>query len=208
MNKLTGMSHTRIYLCWARMKGRCLNPNNKDYKHYGGRGITICDEWLDVEFGFTNFYYWAMENGYTDELTIDRIDVNGNYESSNCRWATILEQRNNMRSNVVLTYKGKSMNLKQWSNYLGIGYSAICDRWHRGYTVDKILDTNVRCSVRYVDFDGKHLSVHDWAELFGIKQDTLSARLKRANYNMELVYNRFSDMQVAYSRQFRDNQEN
>lgn len=196
----TKCSRKRIRLCWARMKDRCLKSTNKDYKHYGGRGITICKEWLDDKNGFANFYHWAINNGYTDELTIDRIDVNGNYEPANCRWATILEQRNNMRSNVVLTHNGKTMNLKQWSNYLGLSYSTICSRWHRGYTVDQILNTNVRCNVKYVNFDGKCLSVHDWALLFGINQDILSARLKRANYNMETVYNKFDDMKINYSR--------
>lgn len=201
MQKLIGMSHTRIYRCWARMKHRCLHPNDKDYKHYGGRGIKICSEWLDREYGFTNFYYWSMSNGYTDELTIDRIDVNGNYEPNNCRWATIIEQRNNMRSNVVLTYGGKTMTLKQWSDYLGISYKALCTRWRSWYSVEDILTTPLRCSVKYVDFDGKYLSVHDWAKLFKIKQDILSARLKRANYNLCDVYSKFSDMQEAYKLQ-------
>lgn len=196
----TKCSRKRIRLCWARMKDRCLKSTNKDYKHYGGRGITICKEWLDDKNGFANFYHWAINNGYTDELTIDRIDVNGNYEPANCRWATILEQRNNMRSNVVLTYNGKTMNLKQWSNYLGLSYSTICSRWHRVYTVDQILNTNVRCNVKYVNFDGKCLSVHDWSLLFGINQNVLSARLKRAKYNMEIVYNKFDDMKVNYLR--------
>lgn len=205
MEKLVGMSQTRIYLCWARMKHRCVNENDKDFKHYGGRGIKVCAEWLDKELGFTNFYYWAMKNGYQDNLTIDRIDVNGNYEPANCRWATILEQRNNMRSNVVFTYKGKTMNLKQWSNYLGLRYSTLCTRWKRGKSLEELFSKKVRCSVKYVNFDGKCLSVHDWANLFQIKQDVLSARLKRSNYDLTQVYNKFEDMQSVYKRQFRDN---
>ena len=196
MDKLTGMSNTRIYRCWNRMKHRCYNKNNKDFKHYGGRGIKVCREWIDCEYGFTNFYYWAINNGYTDKLTIDRIDVNGDYEPSNCRWADIITQRNNMRSNVVLTYKGKSMTMAMWARELNIPYKCIVNRYERGEDINNILSTNVRCSVKYVSFNGMTKSVHDWSEYFNIKQDTLSARLKRANYDMKEVYNKFDDMKI------------
>lgn len=81
----------------AYMRDRCNNPNNDHYKNYGGRGISVCEEWDNAENGFENFYKWAMENGYSDELTIDRKNVNGNYEPSNCRWATMAEQVRNQR---------------------------------------------------------------------------------------------------------------
>lgn len=90
--------HTRLYSIWCDMKGRCSNPNIKAYKHYGGRGITVCNEWAN---SFKSFYDWAMSNGYSDVLTIDRINVNGNYEPSNCRWATAKEQANNKRYKAV-----------------------------------------------------------------------------------------------------------
>lgn len=90
-----GKRHTRLHSIWATMKERCDLKKRRDYKYYGGRGITVCDEWRN---DFQAFYDWAMANGYLDDLTIDRIDVNGNYEPSNCRWITIQEQQKNKRN--------------------------------------------------------------------------------------------------------------
>ena len=87
------------------MKGRCYDPNNRNYSNYGGRGIVICDEWLDDQEAFIR---WALESGYEKRKSIDRIDVDGNYEPSNCRWATIAEQARNTRRNVFIQYNGES----------------------------------------------------------------------------------------------------
>ena len=90
-----GLHNTRLHRIWGAMKTRCCNENFKRFSDYGGRGITVCDEWKN---DFMSFYKWSIENGYSDKLTIDRINVNGNYEPSNCRWATVAEQNKNKRN--------------------------------------------------------------------------------------------------------------
>ncbi len=90
----TGQTKTKLYSCWGCMKGRCLNPNNTNYKNYGGRGITICPEWTESYIAFRD---WALHNGYQKGLEIDRIDNNGNYEPSNCRWVTNLDNKRKQR---------------------------------------------------------------------------------------------------------------
>lgn len=90
-----GMKRTRLYRIWCGMKRRCYNLNDAAYKYYGGRGITVCNDWKK---DFIPFYEWALANGYADNLTIDRINVNGDYSPINCRWVTMAEQNNNKRA--------------------------------------------------------------------------------------------------------------
>lgn len=106
----------RLYNIWIGMIQRCENPERSKFADYGGRGITVCDEWHD----FRKFVSWAKENGYTDGLTIDRKNVDGNYEPVNCRWATLEEQANNKRSNVFLSCFGVVGTIKQWSELLNV----------------------------------------------------------------------------------------
>lgn len=123
-------SKTRLYGVWLRMKARCYNPKVKEYTLYGGRGIKICDEWKN---NYISFYNWAMSNGYDEkakykQCTIDRIDVNGNYEPSNCRWVNSIIQSKNKRSNFLVTYKNETHCLKDWSEILNIDYSVLHKR--------------------------------------------------------------------------------
>ena len=130
-NRTHGMAKTPIWYCHSHMKGRCYNRNNKAYKWYGGRGIKVCDEWLG-ENGFQNFYEWAINNGYKEGLTLDRIDANGDYEPSNCRWATWEEQENNRRDNKRIKYRGKALTIPQWAKELGIPKYDLYNRKYRG----------------------------------------------------------------------------
>lgn len=134
-------SNDRLYGIWLNMKHRCNNPNDPRYYDYGGRGITVCDEWVH---SYENFRDWSVSNGYTECLSIDRINVNGNYEPSNCRWATAKEQQNNMRSNRFLTYNGETHTISEWAEITGINKSTLSKRINRsGWSVDRALTTIV-----------------------------------------------------------------
>lgn len=122
------MSNTKLYNVWDGMKDRCLKPKIESYEYYGGRGITICDEWLDDKNGFLNFYNWAINNGYQEGLTIDRINNDGNYEPDNCRWVTMKVQNNNKRNNHLITIDGETKNIAQWADEYNISPCTIYTR--------------------------------------------------------------------------------
>lgn len=128
-----GLSDSRLNRIYRHMKERCLSKNNGDYELYGARGISICDEWLGDE-GFMNFYNWSMSNGYDPGLSIDRIDVNGDYSPSNCRWATAKEQANNRRTNAVYDVGNGPQTRAQLSEEYGVPYGKIRDRIESGWT--------------------------------------------------------------------------
>ena len=123
-----GLSNTKEYSVWKNMLRRCENPKEKRYKDYGGRGIKVCEEWHDIE----SFYKWTKESGYKEGLTIDRIDVNGNYEPNNCRWATQKEQVNNERRNIKEEFNGIIHTLGEWAEILDINVNTLQYRYHRG----------------------------------------------------------------------------
>lgn len=133
-----GLSDTRQMRIWRGIKDRCYNIKNEAYPDYGGRGIIVCNEWLN---DFQTFYDWAMQNGYADNLTIDRIDVNGNYEPCNCRWATRKEQNNNTRSNRYITFNGETHTMAEWAKIKSISYGALRQRLYRGWNIEKALNT-------------------------------------------------------------------
>ena len=119
-----GLSSTRLYEIHRDMKRRCYSPSSSEYKNYGLRGIKVCDEWMHFE----NFANWALKNGYSENLTIDRIDVNGNYEPNNCRWATIEIQNNNKRNTIYLTLEGETKPMHYWCKQYGVNENTIYQR--------------------------------------------------------------------------------
>lgn len=138
-------SNINLYHVLNMMKQRCYNKNNKSYDRYGLRNILVCDEWLDKENGFMNFYNWAINNGYQKGLTIDRIDVNGNYEPSNCRWVTQLEQQRNRTNNKKITYNNQTKTISEWSNILNIDVHTLNKRiFILNWSIEKALTKPVR----------------------------------------------------------------
>ena len=129
-----GLSKTRIYRIWKCMLSRCDNYENDNYYWYGFKGISVCDLWRD----FKVFYDWSITNGYQEDLTIDRIDSNGNYSPENCRWISQKEQCNNVSSNHVIVYKNKSYSMAQFADLLGYDYWTVSNRIKLGWTPDEI----------------------------------------------------------------------
>lgn len=136
-----GMSDSRIYTIWSSMKGRCLNEKDAHYSDYGGRGITINEEWVN---SFAKFYEWSVENGYTDDLTIDRINVNGNYEQSNCRWITIEEQQKNKRNNIHIDINGVEMIASEWARISNTNHQTIFSRIKKGWSGEDLIVEDAR----------------------------------------------------------------
>lgn len=136
MNTTHGKSDTRLYRIYCGIKQRCKNSNSKDFHNYGARGIELCMEWDD---SFENFFAWAMNNGYKDKLSIDRIDNNGNYCPTNCRWATVKKQARNRRTNHNVTINGVTRTAIEWAETNGIKKQTILSRLRRGWSGEEIL---------------------------------------------------------------------
>lgn len=147
LHKIHGLSqHKRLQWVYISMKQRCNNPNNKSYKNYGGRGIRVCAEW---ENSFESFFRWAIKNGYDEKQesgsqTLDRIDNNGDYEPSNCRFVDRRVQANNTRKNVYYTYRGKTLTIAEWAKEIGMKYITLHERIKKGWSIEKALETPVR----------------------------------------------------------------
>lgn len=180
-----GLRYTRIYRIYKGMMGRCYNKNGKDYQHYGARGIKVCDEWKE---NVVAFYDWALSHGYADDLTIDRIDVNGAYGPDNCRWATPKQQQNNRRVNVIITYKGETHNVREWSELLHIPYQTIYTRLQKGDTPEQIFGAN-KIEQHLITYNGEQHSLKEWARILGIKYGTLYNRVVLSGWPAEKAFN-------------------
>lgn len=126
--------YARLYASWKNIIRRCTNPTDKEYKNYGGRGITICNEWAE----FHTYAQWALSNGWGDGMSIERIDVNGNYEPSNCTFIPIREQFYNKTNTAWITHDGKTQSLAKWCEELGLNKHSVSTRRNR----DKVADSN------------------------------------------------------------------
>ena len=145
--KTHGLSKTRLHTIWHSMYCRCYYPSTNGYKNYGCRGIIICDEWKK---DFVAFYNWAMENGYKENLTLDRIDVNGNYCPDNCKWSTAKQQSRNMRTNRYYTYNGETKTQIEWCEEYNICPTTFSDRIKSGWTIEQALTISTKGNHRKV----------------------------------------------------------
>lgn len=157
-----------------------------NYALYGARGITICDEWLNNPEAF---YVWAVGHGYTDNLTIDRIDNNKGYSPENCRWSTIKEQANNRRSNINITYKGRTQTLKQWCEELGLLYVPTYKRIAlRHWDVERAFSTVGNPYLRNITYKGKTQPLKTWCKELDLPHLTVYHRLGKLHWPVEKAF--------------------
>lgn len=168
-----GERRSTEYGIWAGMKGRCRNPNFKDWKNYGGRGITFCERWEIFE----NFYE-DMGPRPSPLHTLDRKDNSLGYSKENCRWATWSEQQNNRSSNHIVEFNGERKTISEWENKLGWKQGTLKARLQRGWDITKSLTAPV-FQAGLVEFRGKIKTIHEWANEIGCKHQMLGSRLRR-----------------------------
>lgn len=187
-NTIHGKTNTRLFYIWISMKDRCNNPNNHAYNNYGGRGITVCQEWLT---DFMNFYNWAISHGYDENLTIDRINVNGNYEPSNCRWLNQKDQSNNRRTNLNFTYNNKTQTLMQWCEEYNLDYRMILARVHNpkweNKSFEEILFTPNQKQILITYNDETH-TISEWSKITNIRHNVIFDRWQKGYYEEDILY--------------------
>jgi len=170
--------YTRLGRIYHNMKTRCYNPNYDKYKYYGGKGIKVCDEWLESWYAFED---WAMENGYNDSLTLDRIDPEGNYSPENCRWISMKEQANNRTSNRMIEYNGETKSLQQWADILGIKAHTLSQRLDTGWSVEDAMTTPVHTEFgsNPITYNGVTLPMAEWSRRLGLSPNSVANRIAR-----------------------------
>lgn len=177
-----GMKYSRLYGIWCNMKSRCYNRKTSNYRLYGGKGVTVCDEWLS---DFVAFMNWSMANGYADNLTIDRINPNGNYSPDNCRWTTQKVQCNHFSRNRMITYKDKTQSLTMWCEELSLPYSMIKRRLYKGESIENAFE-RPKVTPKKILFNGIALTVREWSIKTKIPERVIHERI-RHNWPIERV---------------------
>lgn len=173
--KTHGMFGTPEYTTWQSMKDRCYNPNNSHYADYGGRGITVCERWLEPGKGFENFFE-DMGSRPTDcRRSLDRKDNEGNYELTNCRWATDQEQHENKRSNQFITYNGITQTIGRWAEELGVIYQTLRNRI-RTMSLEDAMTRPIR-EWDKVQYQGETTTIKELSDRFHISKETVKRRL-------------------------------
>lgn len=181
-NKTHGMRGSRLYNIWTQMHQRCTNQKLDHYDRYGGRGISVCDEWIHFEV----FAEWAMKNSYKDGLSIDRIDVNGNYEPRNCKWSTDIEQQRNKRTNRFITIKGETKTVAEWAEISGVPYKTLQRRIDTGYNEENLL-APVGHHYKHIEINGISKPMSVWAKEVGLQYSTIQRRYEKGIRGEELL---------------------
>ena len=176
-----GLSHSPLWNVHGNMKRRCNDPKNKSYKNYGGRGITYCEKWETFD-GFLE----DMSDGYKEGLTLDRIDVNGNYNKENCRWADKKTQANNTTANHYITYNGETLTVSEMADKYGIDYELFRHRLKKGWTIDESMKPLTQ--VQIITYMNETKTVAEWARLKGMTYIQLKKRLMRG-WDFDLALN-------------------
>ena len=153
---------SKEYNTWCGIKSRCYNLNDKYYKNYGGRGITVCDRWRNS----FELFLKDMDKKLEKEFTIDRIDNNAGYSPDNCRWATQKEQANNRTNNHIVEYKGKRQNIVQWSEETGINQELISSRLIKGWSIEKTLTTKkINTNIQIIQMSNDEKFIKVWESI-------------------------------------------
>lgn len=180
-----GYSKTRLYHIWRSMHNRCNNSKDKRFERYGSRGISICSDWDDIN----NFVQWALENGYADNLSIDRINVNGNYEPDNCRWANISVQANNKTNNVLINYDGQTRTISEWAKQYNLNRDLISNRYKRGILPPRLFEQKLVPSTSHlITYKNQTKSIAEWARELQIKPKTIAERAKKGIEVPDLLF--------------------
>ena len=166
----------RLKSIYNGMRLRCYNENNVNYKYYGGKGVTICDEWL---LSFENFFDWAINNGYNENLTIDRIDSEKEYSPDNCKWSTKKEQAYNRSISVKLTLNGRTMYMTEWAEELEIDKKILSWGYNNGWSDEEISTRPRDYKENKLTLNGETHSMSEWSRITGIKVATISYRIKK-----------------------------
>ena len=180
-SKTHGKRHTRIYTVWCLMRRRCYDKTTPSYNSYGGRGITVCDEWLGKD-GFQNFWNWAYANGYDADApkfqcTIDRIDVNGNYCPENCRWVDMRTQARNKQDTHWVEFGGETISLAEFCEKYNVSHGLACERLQRGWSPAEVMFFNPKEINGSIEYNGEVKTARGWAKRYGIPKSTFQYRI-------------------------------
>ncbi len=188
------------YASWRSMINRCLDPKNEKYPDYGARGISVCDRWLEKNNGFKNFFV-DMGSRPNKNRTLDRIDNDGNYEPSNCRWATKRVQSRNKRNNVWYDHSGRKKVLKDWAKYFKVNSSSLYEMLQRGKTFNEVYDYYItEKPKKLIKYKGMKMNLSGWARFFGVCGSTLSERIRKGQ-TMNYIF-KFYEIKNAKIQQY------